>query len=42
MTIDDAVETRNSARVDNHVNQLARTMSLSIETEAGGGCRDEK
>jgi hypothetical protein len=36
MTIDDAVETRNSATVDEHANQqLARTTSSSIETEVG-------
>ncbi|KAJ5443103.1 hypothetical protein N7445_004854 [Penicillium cf. griseofulvum] len=33
---------RNSARVDNHANQLATTTSPSNETKAGGGLERER
>ncbi|KAJ5836288.1 hypothetical protein N7447_002314 [Penicillium robsamsonii] len=42
MTINESYGTRNSARVDEHADQLARRTSLSIETETGGGFKDEK
>jgi hypothetical protein len=41
MTIDNAIETRNLATVDEHTNQqLARTTLLLIETKVEGGCRE--
>jgi hypothetical protein len=42
MTRDDAVKTRNSARVDEHANKLARATTPLIETKAGEGTEKER